>query len=228
MLKPSILDSISAPYRALLLERSVHRSVAAHRTLLLSGDRTRRVLLLLRGVVKLAARNGEGRETLLGLALPGDVVGEVAAIDELPQPLDAITATPCEVLGVDADAFMSVIARDPAAADALLRSLAARYRWMCDTALERTSSEVPGRLAGRLLDLADLLGEVREGTIEMEIPLAQEDLARLAGMCRESACKTLRRFKHAGLVDYRGRRLRILRPDALERIRCAGGLGRSR
>ena len=88
---------------------------------------------------------------------------------------------------------------------------------MSDTAVERTSSEVPARLAGRLLDLADLLGTVRQGAVEMELPLAQGDLGRLAGMCRESACKTLRRFKSQGLLDYRGRRLRILRPDALER-----------
>jgi hypothetical protein len=41
-------------------------------------------------------------------------------------------------------------------------------------------------------------------------------------MCRESTCKTLRRFQREGLVDYRRRRLRIMRPDALEEIKVTG------
>jgi CRP-like cAMP-binding protein len=95
-------------------------------------------------------------------------------------------------------------------------------RWLYATTLERTSSEVPARLAGRLLDLGDLLGRIHQGALEIDLPVAQGDLGRLAGISRESTCKALRSFKSQGLLDYRGRRLRILRPDALERIRCAG------
>jgi CRP-like cAMP-binding protein len=140
----------------------------------------------------------------------------------LPQPLDAIAATPCDVIGLDADLFLEVVSRNAESALELATALATRMRWMCDTAMERSSSEVTGRLAGRLLDLADMLGRVNDGAVEMEMPLAQGDLGQLAGMCRESACKTLRKFKADGVVDYRGRKLRILRPDVLERIRCAG------
>ena len=130
--------------------------------------------------------------------------------------------TPCDVVGLDADHFIEFVSRNAEAAVALGTSRASRMRWMCDTAMERTSSEISGRLAGRLLDLADILGRVNDGAVEMEVPLAQTDLGRLAGMCRESTCKTLRKFKAQGVVDYRGRKLRILRPDVLEKIRCAG------
>jgi hypothetical protein len=41
-------------------------------------------------------------------------------------------------------------------------------------------------------------------------------------MCRESACKTMSKMKKQGVIDYKGRKLRILRPDVLEKIRCAG------
>ncbi|MGH2820325.1 MAG: Crp/Fnr family transcriptional regulator, partial [Actinomycetota bacterium] len=155
--RPSILDALSDEERALLLGRALRRSLVAHELLVLAGDRRPRVHLLERGVVKLTARTSEGRDTILGLALPGDVVGDLAALDELPQPLDAVTATPCDVLGIDAGDFVAVLESNPRAAAAMVRSLAARCRWMCETTLERTASEVPGRLAGRLLDLADLL-----------------------------------------------------------------------
>lgn len=204
------------------MDRSVPRHLAPGDHLYLAGDRARRAHLITSGLVKLVARDGEGRETILCLALPGEITGETAAIDGLPQPLDAVAASHTDVLGFDADLLVEVLERNPAAAMQLSLTTAERLRWVYGTALERTSSEVPARLAGRLLDLADILGRINDGAVELELPLGQGDLGRLAGMCRESACKTLRRFKAQGLVDYRGRRLRILRPDVLERIKCTG------
>jgi CRP-like cAMP-binding protein len=204
------------------MDRGVMRTLEAGEILYLAGDRERRVHIVTSGVIKMTARDAQGAETILCLAVPGDVVGDIAALDELPQPLDAVAATECTVVGVDADLFVDVVSASPTAVLELGRALATRTRWVCDTALERTSSEVPARLAGRLLDLADLIGYVKQGTIEMELPLAQRDLGRLAGMCRESACKTMRRFKRHGMVDYEGRVVRILNPAELERVRSGG------
>ena len=217
-----ILDALGEPDRSIVLDRLVRRRLDAGESLYFSGERTRRVHLVTTGALKLSARTGEGDEAILFLALPGDLIGDIAALDDLPQPLDAVAAAPSTVLGMDSDLLVEILERNPTAMLELARQLGRRLRWMCDAALERTSSEVPARLAGRLLDLADLLGRMDRGAIAMDLPLAQGDLGSLAGMCRESACKTLRRFKREGLVDYRGRTLRILRPDALENIRCAG------
>ena len=221
-----IIDCLPAPERERLLDRGVARVLCPGEFLYLAGDRERRVHVVTRGVIKMAARNAQGIETILCLAIPGDVVGDVAAVDALGQPLDAIAATRSSVVGLDADLFVEVVSRSRLASIELARALAARMRWISDTTLERTTGEVPARLAGRLLDLADLLGAVKQGAIEIDLPLAQRDLGRLAGMCRESTCKTLRRFKSQGMVDYEGRRLRILRPDALERIRCGARVAR--
>jgi CRP-like cAMP-binding protein len=217
-----VTDCLPESERERLLDRGVARRLTSGDILYLAGDRDRRVHIVVAGVIKMTARDAQGTETILCLAIPGDIVGDLAAVDTLPQPLDAVAATAATVVGLDADLFIEIVAGSRVASLELARSLAARTRWICDTALERTTGEVPARLAGRLLDLADLMGAVRHGAIEIDLPLAQRDLGRLAGMCRESACKTLRRFKSQGMLDYEGRRLRILRPDALERIRCGG------
>lgn len=217
-----VIQCLTEAERDRLLDRGVTRTLGAGEILHLAGDRERRVHVVAEGIIKMTARDAQGAETILCLAVPGDVVGDIAALDDLPQPLDAVAATRCTVVGVDADLFVDVISSSRAAVLELGRALAGRTRWVCDTALERTSSDVPARLAGRLLHLADLIGFVRHGAIEMELPLAQRDLGRLAGMCRESACKTMRRFKLQGMVDYDGRRVRILEPAALEKVRSEG------
>ncbi len=217
-----VLAGLDEDQLYLLMDRAVPRRLETGDILFLAGEEAARVYVLASGILKFTARDGEGRETILGLAVDGDLVGEVAALDDLPQPLDAIAATPCKLLGFEAELLTKLVAQSPRAAMELATSLARRTRWLAEAARERTSEEVPARLAGRLLDLAELLGRVRGEAIEIEMPLAQRDLGRLAGMCRESACKTLRDFKSKGVVDYRGRRLRILRPALLETIRCEG------
>ena len=221
-----VIDGLAPSDRKLLLERAANRRLEKGERLFLAGDDAGRAHILCRGLLKLVAADGRGRESILCLALPGELVGEIAALDGLGQPLDAVAATRCDAVGVDAAALLEMLTRSPDAALALARLLARRSRWVCNTALERATAAVPARLAGRLLDLAALLGTSEDGVIDVELPLPQEDLGRLAGMCRESTCKTLRSFKRAGLLDYRRRRLRIMRPDALEEIVVTGRLGR--
>jgi CRP-like cAMP-binding protein len=217
-----VISGLSERDQDRLLDRAVPRSIEAGDTLHFAGERSERVHLVTSGVLKLVARDGAGSETILGLAAPGDIVGELGEIDGLHQPLDVIAATPCAVVGLDARTLMEAAISSPEAARSLLEQQTARLRWVYGTALERSAGAVPARVAGRLLDLADMIGSVENGAVAVDMPLRQADLGRLAGVCRESTCKTLRRFKSEGLVDYRGRRLRILRPDVLERIRCAG------
>lgn len=218
----AVLAALQERDRHRLLDRGVPRTVERGETLHFAGERAERVHLVTEGVLKFVARDGSGNETILGLGAPGDVVGELGIIDGLTQPLDVIAATDTHVIGIDAEAFMEAVTATPQAARAFLECQAARLRWVYATTLERSAGTVPARLAGRLLDLADMIGRVEDGAVALELPLQQTELGRLAGVCRESACKTMRSFKADGFVDYRGRKLRILRPDVLERIRCAG------
>jgi CRP-like cAMP-binding protein len=219
----TLVEQLAPRDRQRLLDRSVERSLSPGEILHLAGDRADRVHVVLEGLIKLSLRDSEGDETILGLAPVGSVVGDIAAIDGRPQPLDAVAATTCLVLGIDASLFLEIVFADPRAALELCRGHAARTRWMIETALERTSGEVIARLAGRLLDLATMLGTEENDTITLDLPLGQRDLGKLAGMCRESTCKTLRRLKADGIVDYRGRTLRILKPDSLKMMRCGTG-----
>lgn len=217
-----ILDALPDKERLRLLDRAVPRQLSADETLHHAGAPSDRMHFVTSGLFKFVGRDGSGNDTILGIAVTGDVVGELPWIDGLDQPFDVIATTKSTVLSLDAADLLESISTTPRAVCALLELQAARLRWVYGTCLERSAGGVPARLAGRLLDLADMLGEIQNGAIQFDMPLPQSDIGRLAGVCRESACKTLRRFKSAGIVDYQRGRLRILRPDVLEKIRCAG------
>ena len=219
------LDHLTAADKHRLMERSVVRNLDRDDVIHLAGDPVDRVHLVEEGVVKLSLRDSEGEETILGLTTPGGWIGDIGAIDRKPQPLDAIAATNCVVRGVDAGLFVEIVFKEPAAAVALGRQQTQRTRWFIETALERTSGEVGARLAGRLLDLGHMMGRASDDdTITLDLPLGQRELGKLSGMCRESVCKTMRKMKRDGVLDYRGRTLRILKPDSLQMMRCGAGI----
>jgi len=215
-----LLAHLSPEERSCLLDRAVPRRLDPGTFIHLTGETSPRVHLVSSGIVKLTARDAEGRETILGLAVRGDILGDAAVIEGVPQVTDAVAVTACDVVGFEAGRLMDVLSRNPGAALEVARNMAGRLRWLGTTAMERTCAPATARLAGRLLDLAEMFGRGSDGACRLEVWLPQTDLGRLAGISRESTCKALRRFKQQGVVDY-GRRgpLTILRPDLLDAIR---------
>jgi CRP-like cAMP-binding protein len=65
-----VLAALTSTERSRLLDRSVTKRLEPGDILHLSGDPRPRLHLLVQGVVKLSARDGEGRETIIGLATP--------------------------------------------------------------------------------------------------------------------------------------------------------------
>ena len=205
-----------------LLDRSVTRSTPRGHVLFLAGETRERVHFVLAGSFLLLERDVAGTESVVGFATRGRLLDEVGLADGAPNSCDAIAATDAIVLGIPSDTFRDELDRNPAMAKAVISQLEGRLEWITSAATERATCQVAGRIAGRLLDLASTLGTRRNGAIEVDLPVQQEQLATLAATTRESACKTMRSLKRQGVVEYRGRRLRILRPDALAYLRCGG------
>lgn len=205
-----------------LLDRSVTRSSPRGNVLFLAGEVRARVHFVLAGSFFLLQRDVAGTESVVGFATRGRLLDDVGLVDGAPHSCDAIAASDAIVLGVATDTFRDELRRSPALANAVIHQLEGRLDWITTAATERATCRVAGRIAGRLLDLAFTLGTRRDGVIEVDLPVQQEQLALLAATTRESACKTMRILKQRGVVDYRGRTLRILRPDALAYLRCGG------
>lgn len=198
-----------------------HVTIPRGRSFIWAGTEAETLYLLISGVAKLIARDLNGKETILSLAPPGELVGDIAALSGQKHFFDAVAATSCSAAAIDASIVLDALTRSPRAALVVAASISRRMETLSRSALERASADVPARLAGRLLYLAELLGNRREGSVDIDMPLAQADIGRLADMSRESACKALNRFQRAGLVDYQRTRLRILRPEQLGAIRAS-------
>jgi CRP/FNR family transcriptional regulator len=211
----------SLPERARAEIASAARTICFRRgeTLFLAGDAPSSAFLITQGVVKLIHRDIEGREAILAVCFPGRLVGAGAALVAETHRHDAYGASRGTALLLTADLIERLVASDVGAARAVAVEMARWSQRFEDAAVERTS-RVAARVAGRLLDLSDAIGRDGENGRYVEMPMPYADLARLSASSRETVSKTLHRFRREGLIDFRGRTMRIQRPDMLQRIRC--------
>src|SRR5919109_4225599 len=114
--------------------------------LLLEGEPGDKVLLVLRGRVKVSHATADGRETVLDFRGPGELVGELAALDQAPRSSSVTAVDTVEALLVPAAAFRSLLER-PGMAEQVLRMLSARFRGADRKRIEFGASDSVGRVA---------------------------------------------------------------------------------
>ena len=108
--------------------------------------------------MKLGHASADGRENLLAVLGPGEIVGELTLFDPGPRSTTATAVAPTELLTLDHNQLMTFVESHPQLAKDMLRALAQRLRRTNTALADLVFSDVPGRVAKALLDLADRFG----------------------------------------------------------------------
>jgi CRP/FNR family transcriptional regulator, cyclic AMP receptor protein len=186
-------------------------------TLFHEGDDAGPVVVLLSGRVKVGTVGGAGREAIIAVRGPGDLIGELSAIDGGPRAATVTTLEPTEALLVPGSAFAGLLERHLRIALVLLRMVAGRLRYADSQQAQFATQDVVGRVAGRLLELAERFGVPEDGRIEIELPLSQEELAAWTGASREAVSKALQLLRSLRIVETGRKHITLLDTDALSR-----------
>jgi CRP/FNR family cyclic AMP-dependent transcriptional regulator len=194
-----------------LTARAAKRSFPRGQALLHAGQVPQDVFLLRVGHVKVSAVAPAGRLVLLAFRGPGDLVGELSALDEQPRSATIEAVEPVEALVVGHEQFRSWLGAHPAAALALLRVLAARLRDADSKRVRLAAYTALERVAFCLVELCDRYGDPL-------VPVSQEELAGWAGSSLESVGRALATMRRLGWVETRRRGIRVLDRDALARV----------
>jgi CRP-like cAMP-binding protein len=151
-------------------------------------------MLIERGSVLLSCISPSGRDIVLGVLGPGDIAGELSALDGEPRSATALALDEVEAVVAPASALTRALS-DADAARELISVLAARLRDGDRKRLEFAALDTLGRVAWRLLELGEQFGQTTSDGIAVELPLSQEQLASWCGASREATVKALRTLR---------------------------------
>jgi CRP/FNR family transcriptional regulator, cyclic AMP receptor protein len=200
-----------------LKARAMVRTFERGQALFHEGQFPDRVVLLRSGRVKVTSTTPAGREVVLAFRGPGELVGELGAIDDAPRSATIVAVDRVEALTIPPTDFLAFLEEHSSASLALIRVLSQRLRDADAKRVEFAALDTLGRVAHRVLELCERFGDPEEGAIRIALPLSQEELAGWTGSSLESVGRALQTMRALHWITTRRREIRVLDLDALRR-----------
>jgi CRP/FNR family transcriptional regulator, cyclic AMP receptor protein len=236
LLEPgSFLAELTPAERAELEARARVRAYRRGEVLFAEGEPSTWVAILLAGRVKAYSHREHGGEALLAVRGPGALLGEVAAIDGGPRSATVATLEPARALTLTAVEFMAFLQANGRVSLLMMRVLCQRWRDADRKRIEFGMFDATGRVAQRLVELAErfgvpyeqggcgratgaVTGRHAEGeSVRITLNLSQEELAGWVGASREAVSKALRTLRRHGWIETGRRRVIVHDLQALRR-----------
>lgn len=220
------VGDVSTGDAAILLDAQRSRlKINAGRDLLRAGQKLQSVYVVQSGWLMLHWLFDDGRRQILGIALPGDVIGEFAAFRHTAQ-YNVTALTDSELATMQPMAFLGLGRKSAALAQALGTNTARSFSILGDQVLRLGRLSAFERHAHLILELwyrCQDNGEEENGWIPW--PLKQNDIADLLGLSLVHVNRTIMQLKRQNLIRIDKRRLQVIDPDRLREIAGVDPLG---
>lgn len=184
----------------------------------LAGRPAEHPYIVATGAVRLTATTANGDEVLLDVLGAGAYLGTLPVLGGDVHAEDAWGLTAGCLLSFPAERFDAVLERFPSVSRHALATVGGRLHTMQERIRRTASASAAARVAAVLLMLAERLGRVEGDRIVIDVPLARDDLASLAGCAPETVSRHLARWRREGLVDTGRRWVALRRPEALAEV----------
>jgi len=215
------MAALTAKAREAVLQLGRTRTYATGAALFREGDPSEFAVVVLAGRLKVSSTSADGHDTVLAFRGPGDLIGELSLFDGAPRSATIAAVEPAEVVLITADRFTELIRTQPEIAEMLLRTVVAKLRDADRQRLEFGAYDTTGRVARRLVQLADehgVPGSAATGGVRITLPLSQTELAGWTGSSREAVARALAVLRRQGLITTHRRSIVVLDVDALRSL----------
>lgn len=180
-------------------------------SIILSEDETGSALFVIaKGKVKISRRSNDDKEVILAMLAESDFFGEMSLLDGMTRSATVTAVEDSKLFIIQRSEFLDLLKKYPEVSIALLTELTKRLRSSSMKIKALSLKDAEGKVATVLLQLADEIGKIKQGLVEIEDLPYQQELANMAGTSRETISRTLHAFAKKGLVELDGSKLRII------------------
>jgi CRP-like cAMP-binding protein len=217
----TLLYALREADREALMLLGTRRTYQPGTALITEGSTDADIFVLLAGCAKVFGNTVDGRTVLLSIRVRGDLVGELAALDDQPRSATVVAATAVVARAVTRAAFLRYLDQRPPAAKAVYATVVDELRQSTRYRLSTSGAPIAVRLALVLTHLADTYGRPHADGVHIDVPLSQQELASLIGVSEASLHRALTDLRGRNLIRTRYRQLVICDPAALRALTLA-------
>lgn len=219
----SFVERLGPSSTAVLRAASFARTYRAGEIAMAEGQLSREVLIIERGWVEVVKGTADGREMVIAQRGPGELVGELSAIDSLPRTASVRAATDVEVAVVPSREFVQIVTADPQLALALLNHVAARVRQASGNILEQGVVDGMRRVCRHLATLIERQAveggrSGASGTGSIVDIGSQEHLGLVVGLHRSTLVRILADLRQSGIIETGRGTVTVIDTDRLHAL----------
>jgi CRP-like cAMP-binding protein len=193
-----LMQALGQSQLADMTRRGQTRSYEAGQTVYARGAPGGSLLIVQSGRAEVSITTPFGRKSIIGVAGPGAMIGEIACLDGGARSADVLALEPLEAVVVDRRAVLDILSRDPPSAIRVIEALCEKARNATDMVEILSIDSGRSRLAACLLRL---LGEEGDEDGSDRIRVSQSWLASYVGLSRENVNRQLRAWVREDLIS---------------------------
>jgi CRP-like cAMP-binding protein len=186
----------------MLLALTTTKKLKKRALLCRKGDPGNALFAVLEGRLKATGEGRDGKEVVFSFMDPGEVIGEIALLDQEPRSATVQAVEDSTLLTLHRRDLLPFLDRNPKVAVKLAGVLATRIRRLSELMEDTVFLGLPSRLAKKLLALSRRYGKATPEGLRIELKLPQHELGELVGTSRESINKQLRQWGEEGIVQF--------------------------
>jgi CRP/FNR family transcriptional regulator, cyclic AMP receptor protein len=209
-----LFRGLSPDERKGLVSQARIRHFAAGDTIFLMGSPGDSMMAVLTGTIRISVPSPEGKEIVLAILQPGELLGEIALLDGKDRTADARAMAACGLAILERRAVLAFLEKHPSGCLGLIEVLCGRLRKTDQQIAEIVFLDLAARLAKTLLRMAT----VAHGPSGTRVELSQRELGNIVGATRESINKCLREWQRNGIVRVEESEIVITKRLALQAL----------
>ncbi len=152
------------------------------------------------GRVKLSVFSKDGSEKSLTIAEKGAIFGEVAALDNQPNVVRAVTLTDSEIFQIEKEKFKNKIQGNCDLAYKLNHNLI-RKIWILTSQIQDLSfKSADVRVIGNLIKLSQKHGINIDDEYKIDVKFTHQEMADLTGLCRVTVSNIMSSLNNQGII----------------------------
>ncbi len=168
------------------------------------------------GRVKLLKTSRDGKEQIIKILQPGELLGMETFYDGKRYGNTAMAMDDCEICFIEKRTFFDIIGRHPTIAKKIIIALSKEL----DNAYSKIGTmgllNAKEKMAHLLYTLAKDYGSNENGRIKLNLSLSRLEIAELLGITQETAIRLLKSFKDEGIIEIKRKEIIIKSPAKLE------------
>lgn len=168
------------------------------------------------GICKLTKLSDNGRQQIIKFVKSGDLLGQRTVISNDTVNLSAIAVQDMEVCFIPKHEITQAFQENQRFSGEVIKVLCNDLREADNTIVSMAQKPVKERLAYFLLHFHEDFGVDEEGFLAVQ--LSREEIAGMVGTATESLIRMLSEFGKKGLIETKGKRIKIVDPVHMERI----------